>query len=330
MKGDGECVMFGADALLPSVWRDAAAAGPVRVFNPGLLRDGSGWLFAYRVVLPDGARRIAICRLNATLQVAAGSTLALSDHVQFRPKTAYPDVVTRWFADPRLYRLGGRLFVYWNSGWHEPRNYQFLQELDPTSLLPRDHPKELTLQGERQKLEKNWTLFEVAGAGGEVRVLYSINPHRVLSARLDGEADILCVPLTEETWSTESYPPHHGGLRGGAPPCRVDDAYWVFCHSVHDSPHGYRYRPAAYAFAAQAPYGPVRVPILPLELPNPKGHVRTYPKLNPAVGEVVYPCGAAHENGRWLISYGINDETCAIASASMDALFAATRPVEVA
>ena len=40
------------------------------------------------------------------------------------------------FADPRLYRLAGRLFVYWNSGWHEPQNHQFLQELDPVSLRP--------------------------------------------------------------------------------------------------------------------------------------------------------------------------------------------------
>ena len=39
---------------------------------------------------------------------------------------------------------------------------------------------------------------------------------------------------------------------------------------------------------------------------------RVYPKLNPAVGEVVYPCGAARSAEGWLISYGLNDERCAI------------------
>ena len=101
---------------------------------PGLLRDGDRWIFAYRIVAADGLRRIAICRLDQKLRVIEGSPLPLTDHVQFRPEAVLPEVATRWFADPRLYRLGGRLFVYWNSGWHEPRNCQFVQELDPATF----------------------------------------------------------------------------------------------------------------------------------------------------------------------------------------------------
>jgi predicted GH43/DUF377 family glycosyl hydrolase len=38
--------------------------------------------------------------------------------------------------------------------------------------------------------------------------------------------------------------------------------------------------------------------------------------LNTAVGEVIYPCGAARDGARWMISHGINDEYCAISIVS--------------
>jgi hypothetical protein len=186
-----ECIVARAEELLPETWKTAAGNGPVRVFNPGLLRDGEGWLFAYRAVSPDGLRRIGLCRLDAKLRPIAGSQLPLTDHVRFRTDADYPEVVRAWFADPRLYRLGGRIFIYWNSGWHEPRNYQFVQELDPTTLLPRGSPRELLLRGERQKLEKNWTLFHAGDERkDEFHAIYSIVPHRVLAFSLAGDGDI--------------------------------------------------------------------------------------------------------------------------------------------
>jgi predicted GH43/DUF377 family glycosyl hydrolase len=285
----------------------------VRTFNAGLLRDGTGWLFAYRVVTPDGRRRIGICRLDAALEVVPGSPRAFSDHVRFRPDADYPEVATHWFADPRLYRFSGRLYIYWNSGWHEPRNHQFIQELDPVTLTPRPdtQARELLLRSERQKLEKNWTFFD-AGVGGSLRAVYSIVPHRVLAFSLEGTGDVGFEENASSDWSINGYPANHGGLRGGAPPCRFGDEYWSFCHSVHDGPDGYRYLPAVYAFGAETPYTPTARPIRPLILGNPFGGQRTHERLNPAVGEVVYPCGAAHDGARWLVSHGINDEYCAI------------------
>ena len=307
-----ECRVFDTRELLPETWRAVAGEGPVRSFNPGLLRDGDGWIFAYRAVLPDGRRRIGICRLDRALRVVGGSQDAFSDFVRFSPHAQYPEIVTQWFADPRLYRFGGRVFVYWNSGWHEPRNWQFLQELDPATLRPRGHPRELVLRGARQKLEKNWTFFEEPG-GGRLLALYSITPHRILEFSIAGEEDVLFDDVAQVEWALDDYPPHHGGLRGGAPPVLVDGRFWVFCHSVHDSAEGYRYAPAAYCFAAEAPFGPLARPKRTLNFANPFGARRTHERLNPAVGEVVYPCGAAHDGTRWLISHGINDEHCGIA-----------------
>jgi hypothetical protein len=308
----GDCVIFQAEQLLPDAWRKFAADGPIRTFNPGLLREGNGWLLAYRIVAADGLRRIGICRLDELFGVISNSPVAWSDHVRFRPGAGYPDVASYWFADPRLYRIAGRVYIYWNSGWHEPRNCQFLQEVDAATLQPIGYPRELLLNGPRQKLEKNWTFF--VDASGDCHGVYSIAPHRVLTFSLDGTDDITFDEAASTAWQLPDYPACHGGLRGGAPPVLADGEYWSFCHSVHDSPAGYRYAPAGYAFSARMPFAPTAGPTRPLSLGNPFGEHRKHERLNTAVGEVIYPCGAAREGARWLISHGINDEYCAISA----------------
>ncbi|MDP3071578.1 MAG: hypothetical protein Q8N18_14910 [Opitutaceae bacterium] len=320
-----ECIVFDAAALLPETWAKFPAAGPVRAFNPGLLRDGDGWIFAYRVVGPDGRRRIGICRLDGAFRVVPGSQQPLTDRVRFRRGADYPAVATTWFADPRLYRLGARVFVYWNSGWHEPWNHQFLQELDPRSLEPLGLARELLLRGERQKLEKNWTLF--AGTDGRILATYSITPHRVLELTLEGHGDITCVEIARTDWTPAAYPRCHGGLRGGAPPVLAEGKLWSFCHSVHDGDDGYRYAAAVFACEATAPFAPAWQPAEPLALGNPFGAERAHGRLNPAVGEVIYPCGAARDGTRWVVSHGINDEHCAISFVEHATVLATLRPI---
>jgi hypothetical protein len=312
MPGDSttDCLVYEATDLLPACWNHFSSSGPVRAFNPGLLRDGDDWIFACRIVGPDGRRRISLCRLDSGFRIVPGSQLGTSDNIRFRPDGGYPEIATRWFADPRLYRLDGRLFLYWNSGWHEPRNYQFLVEIDPNKLTPCGIARELVLSGSRQKLEKNWTLFEPAP--GEIRILYSITPQRLLACSLDGRCDIVCEPFASMECSLAGYPPHHGGLRGGAPPVRLGADFWSFGHTIHDGPDGYCYAAAATRFSAAAPFAPTALPHRPLDLGLPCRTNRRYERLNPAVDTVIYPCGADHEGSRWIISHGINDEQCAI------------------
>lgn len=298
------------------------------MFNPALLRDGEGWLFAYRVVGADGRRRIGLCRLDQRLAIVPGSAQPLSDRLHFRTDRAFAPEATTWFADPRLARIGGRILLYWNSGWHEPRNWQFLQELDARSLAPVGPARELVLQGERRKLEKNWTLFE--GPAGQALGVYSIMPHRVLGVSLAGDGDVVCDEVACTEWSLPAYPNSHGGLRGGAPPVLHDGELWSFCHSVHDAPDGYRYAAAVYRFSSAAPYSPTAAPIAPLELGGEFRQHRRYPRLNPAVGEVIYPCGAARDGARWLVSHGINDEQCAISVLATEYVSAALEPAVLA
>lgn len=295
--------------LLPDAWR--GDAGAVRAFNPGLLQDGAGWLLAYRVVIePALKRRIALCRLDTSFRVIPGSQRPLSDEIVFPDPAAYAGQSTTWFADPRLYRLQGRLFVYWNSGWHEPQNHQFLQEVAPGTLRPVGAPRELRLLGTRQKLEKNWTLFEADG----VFAVYSVNPHRVLSVPLDGTGPIECGDAAPPIANPGGYAQVHGGLRGGTPPVHHAGHFYSICHSIENASNGYRYVMAPYRFADHPPFAPTDMPNAPLALELPAAARRALPKLNPAIGDVVYPAGLAFADGRWIVSFGVDDERCAIAA----------------
>jgi len=302
------CRLFETSELLPAAWRDAFAGGPVRLFNPGLLREGSGWLFAFRAVGPDLVRRIGLCRLGADLSPVPGSSRPWSDEVLFSPGADLPAQARRWFADPRLYRLAGRLHVYWNSGWHEPHNCQFLQEIRPDDLRPIGPPRELRLAGQRRPLEKNWTLF----GDGPFHALYAIRPQRILEFSLAGEGPIEFREAGAA--AAPAAPPNClDDLRGGAPPQAVGDHYFAIGHAISASADGYRYAAAVHRFGRRPPFAPERPPLSPLRLPNPQGDGRAFDRLNPAVGEVIYPCGADYADGNWTISYGINDERCAIA-----------------
>jgi hypothetical protein len=317
-------IVFDNPTLLPRTWRTPEAERSARVFNPALVRDRQGWILAYRVVTePSLRRRIALCRLDEQFRVIAGSQLPLSDWLAVERTDAMASEASEWFADPRLYQLGGRVFLYWNSGWHEPQNHQFLQELDANTLRPRGNPRELLLRGNRQKLEKNWALFEHDG----IYAIYSVNPHRVLATAMQGDGPIQCADAAIPLQNAGGFAQNHGGLRGGAPPQRVDDHFYSFCHSIEDGDSGYRYVASVYRFAATFPFVPTDMPREPLKFSVPADARRSLPKLNAAVAEVVYPAGAAFVNGNWAVSFGIDDERCAIAVLTMQEVVQTLEPV---
>jgi predicted GH43/DUF377 family glycosyl hydrolase len=318
-----ETLLLDTADLVPPAWRAAFGSGPVRAFNPGLVADGLGWIFAYRMVGPDGLRRIGLCRLDAALRVRGGSLLPWSDGVRFAPASGLPDRATAWFADPRLYRLGGKLFVHWNSGWHEPENFQFLQEIDPGSLQPRGEARELRLRGARRPLEKNWSFF----GDGPFYALYSLMPQRVLEFSLAGTGPIEFCEVASMAWEGGDYAGRFGELRGGTPPQRVGGDYFGLGHSVSGTPSHYRYVAAAYRFSATAPFALTGGPAGPLPVGLGLGPQRAYSPLNPAIAEVIYPCGAAYTDDRWVVSFGLNDERCALARFTHAEVLAALRPV---
>ena len=301
------CILFEAQELLPTAW-SGLADGCVWAFNPALMKLPSGWLMASRIVGSDQERRIAFCRLDARFRVVRGSQVAFSDLMVANQPNRLP-LIRRWFADPRLYRFGRRMFLYWNSGWHAPRNAQYLQEFDAGTLRPIGPSRELVLDGPRRPLEKNWSLF----GDGPVYAIYSVTPHSVLELSFDRDDVITARQIEQTDGPANAYSDAWGELRGGAPPVASGDRYYSFCHSLQQTPAGARYLPAVYAFNASLPFQPVLRPTRPLRLGNPLGATTMLPRLNAAVAEVIYPSGAAFEDGHFIVSYGINDERCAIA-----------------
>ncbi|MBZ2176381.1 MAG: hypothetical protein K7J47_01595 [Acidobacteria bacterium] len=298
--------------LLPPTWLSPRISSPFRVFNPAILAHGDGFLLAYRAVLADGIRRIGLCRLDAQFRVLPGSPGPWSDHVPSSPPRPL------WFADPRLYSWSGRLYLYWNTGWGDDENAQYLQELNPQTLLPAAPPRPLTLAAPRQRIEKNWMLFGPSPA----QAIYFPRPLRLLRFAWP---DTVLHPAGEFAWDDAGYEATYGPLRGGAPPAPDSDGFWCVTHSVAFAPDGFRYWPALLRFRSDGRV--THRPNGPLPLPNPYRCRRRLPRLNPYAGQVLYPSGLARSGPDWAISYGINDERCALAVLTAPELAAAVERI---
>lgn len=309
--------------LLPTAWNEFRD-GPIWTFNPSVLKHGSSLIFAYRFVGADGRRRIGLCRMTDALEVIPGSAVAYSDHIEFERDGRVTGQALTWFADPRLFLLSGRVFIYWNSGWHDPQNSQFIQQIDANTLKPVGPPRELVLEGERRAIEKNWMLFE---CDGEPFAIYSINPHRILALELDGSGPVMCRDVASTAWIDPTYAPQWGDMRGGTPPQRIGDWFQSFFHSIHVPTS--TYVAGVYRFSAAFPFAPTEVPISPLTIHISPDLRDEQERLNKAIGgDVVYPSGAIYGSDHWIVSLGINDRHCAFVRITQDEIASYLRPVE--
>ena len=316
MMENARWTVLSAQMLVPPAWRRHKASGQPWCFNPSLLRWPHGWLLVYRVVLEDQRRRLALCRLDDGLSVIDETLYPLSDHIRFDPRAGYSERTTTWFADPRLHTFGGRVFLYFNSGWHLPRNHQFVVELDAATGSPISIAQELDLVEPRQALEKNWVFL----AGGLETVVYSPAPHRI-ARQVGQEGQRLLYQLEDATPPVPGPQPIQPGLlRGGATPVSHRGLYYSFCHFIDAAAHRIDYRVGLYRFDTQAPYVPLAEGAVLLDLTLPDSGRRQRPALNPAVSDVIYPGGAAFHDHAWFVACGLNDEHCAILRLDGDAL----------
>jgi len=107
-----------------------------------------------------------------------------------------------------------------------------------------------------------------------------------------------CAEIISTPWENSEFSRRYGELRGGAPPQQVAAIISPFATLLRFA-REYRYVAAVYGFSGAPPFAPNAGPRNRLRLPNPFGGKRIYPKLNPAVGEVIYPCGAVFDGGEW-------------------------------
>lgn len=323
--------VWSADDLLPAPWRGLARPDACYFFNPSIASHRGERLMAYRVVLPDQRRRIAVCRLDPAGRIEPGSTLALSDLLVDAGD---------WHADPRFCVFGERLLLHFNNGARTPNDI-FLVELDPGTLHPMAPCRTLLLDHRRNTVEKNWMFFEHAG---ELYTVYSIAPHRVHRVRLDAPGPIRCESAHMTTWHDAPYTARFGSPRGSTPPVRLGDHYFSFFHSQYRKPFGRRLLTAAtrgtrlrattygigfYAFRAAPPFAPALFsPALLFEPPVRRRSPR--PPLATNYDSCVYPSGAVHDSGRWLVSAGLHDDACGLISLTHDDLLRAAAPARPA
>jgi hypothetical protein len=304
---------FPAELLLPGSWRTLARPEQCYFFNPAITRHDDATLMAYRVVLPDLRRRIAVCRLDGAWKVQAGSATALSDRLVNG---------SDWHADPRFCWFGDRLLLHFNNGARVP-NSIFLVELDPATLQPTGPCRSLRLDGPRVPVEKNWMFF---AHDGELYTVYSIAPQRVFRVNLEASDAIQCVAAHATPWEDGSYRRHFGAPRGSTPPERVGDRYVSVFHSHFRKPLLRRMLTAArhrtrwdavtygigcYTFEAEPPFAP-RACSPDLLFAPPIRERSPRPALSTYYDSCVYPSGLVHHDGDLFISVGLHDDGCAL------------------
>ncbi|QGP79586.1 polysaccharide pyruvyl transferase family protein [Sphingobium sp. CAP-1] len=317
--------LFDNSELVPTVWSQEGAreASGFRIFNPTIVGVEGGYAMCYRVV-QDGSdhRWLATCQLDRAFNIVPGSVTPLSNFLDFAQRPLLNERALNWHADPRYFVLKGKIYLSWNDGANRPLNNQFLMEMDATGLLPVGKARVMSCSPRRQ-IEKNWMLFE---ANGDVYGIYSIAPLAVLKFDLD-QPDRLDGKIISQTgWSTD-YEGFYGILRGSAQPIMVDQHFLTLAHSSFKTPAGRIYCASFYSFSADAPFRVDAATAQPFELPNPNGSTFHFPRLNAEVSEVVYPCGMVAQGERLVISYGINDEQCAITSVPLATVTTLLEPV---
>lgn len=141
--------------------------------------------------------------------------------------------------------------------------------------------------------EKNWVWFNHEGDWHFIHWLEPMTVCKVVNGRV------------VETWKTHKHNPlwAHGVRHGGAPPTRIGEEFFGFCHSLlpwfQDRS---RYFVSAYAFEAKPPFAMTRLANVPLL------------SSKDDAGECPCSCvicgGAVFKDGRWILAVGAHDDQC--------------------
>mgnify|MGYP006278991459 CR=1 FL=1 len=302
---------FPAGALMPPAWHGSDPS-LCYFFNPSIATHAGERIMAYRVVLPDKRRRMAVCRLDRGWQIVPESIVPLSDLVIDGG---------HWHGDPRFCSFGDRLLLHFNSGGAAPNDI-FLVELDPATLRPLGPCRTVALDHPRSPVEKNWMFF---AHDHSLYTVYSIAPHRVHRVRLEGTGPVRCESAYNTPWDSSAVTSRFGAPRGSTPPVRIGDRFHSFFHTRHRRPfhrrllgairglplRGLAYGTGVYTFRAQPPFmpescspGPLFEP--PLRRPSPR------PPLAPWTDSNIYASGAVHDGDEWVVSAGMHDDGCAL------------------
>lgn len=197
--------------------------------------------------------------------------------------------------DPRLFIHNGRLHVSYVGVEHGPGIFRtnvlyaklrddLVVETVYAPQVPDRHPA---------RWEKNWAFFS---SQGRLYFIYSINPHVIY--RVEGER------IVERFETPNAFPWSGGYQRGGASPVWHEDRWWHWYHGGHDLAGGWptrRYNVGVYTFEDAPPFR------ITSSLPDPVYTANPSTRPSDQYCDVVFPCGAMFERGRWVVTNGIHD-----------------------
>ncbi len=298
---------------------------PARRYNPGLLRDGDGWLLAYRrIALNDWRSELVLSRWSLGWDF-------LSERVitgLARWKDAWHD----YYEDPRLVRSaeGNTLMAYTHTTYAPARtaNQRFaVVDLGADDIVLRDYAPIFGFnEPVAGRQEKNWTPFYL---GAELHFIYNISPFTVVRASDNATTTNTMVPGVVQ-WTSK-----YGEPRGGTPPVRAGSRWVSYFHSR--TPHKareWRYHWGAFEFEVSPTARGARARVTrftehPIATASerdgflwPKGACFWEPV-------VVFPTGAHFEDGTWTVAAGVNDSAVGVftfKSDFLDAAFSRRKP----
>ena len=314
--------------LVPKKWLDEAGNTSVDwyVFNPTIAEFKSFYVMTYRVVdQVHKTRRIASCKIKKNLMIYPNSVTPLSDLIEFENKNDFSERTLTWHADPRYFKLNNKLYVFWNDGSVKPSNHQFIVEIGDDGLTPRSKAKLVIKDPKEQRIEKNWQFFN---SGDDTFVICENRPLSILKSDMTAQEHIICKEAYKTDWLTD-YEEKYGDIRGGAQPILNDGSFLVLAHSSYRNEHNRLiYNPCFYRFENTPPFRVTHRPSKPLKIHVPYINKRFLPKLNKQTATVIYPCGILIHGKEAVISFGINDELCAITKIKLDDIEKTMEPVE--
>lgn len=259
-----------------------------RAFNGSICLQGAILWMAYRVSHNDKPDTLRICRLDRRdLSVIEDWPLSV------------PVPGPEWGAeDPRLFLFEGRLWVSWTCADYSRRPWKcgmfYGQVFDEEhGVFETDAYQPIFGLNDLCQREKNWQFFAI---GEDLFAQYAPSPNRVI--HLDhGTA-------TSE-WKTPGFAWACGRPSGGTPPILTDRGTLLsFFHSWEDHPtHKRLYYMGAMEMAAEPPFRILRVS---------KSAFMRASRFWPFPGDdwnplTIFPGGAVHCDGKWLVSCGCND-----------------------
>jgi predicted GH43/DUF377 family glycosyl hydrolase len=235
--------------------------------------------------------------------------------------------------DPRVVKVGGRLYLVYNSLQPERPYYcrtMHVAELDEN--FSAIHNTNLDIQ--EQPVEKNWVPFEYVEGTSDPHLYfeYSITPRKIL--RLSDPTTNSVSPmrfLTGNPFQHLFWPGDWGPIRGGTPAIKIDGEYLAFFHSACVAKGSRWYLMGAYTFEGEPPFTITRISHYPIFF---KG-IYTSPAMNTGNPRLkcLYPGGFAidktGERELIHIACGENDSAVKIVTLDKEALFKSMKNLKI-